>query len=325
MALSPPMARSSCFPEGPPYASNTATIGGTPTKTLDVPVTAVFLLLYVCLAATNATIFRLNRRKHHKFIISALLGGFCNVRTITCSLRIAWAFNLNNVSLIIAAEILLLAGNLILYIINLVFAQRILRARHPEIGWDPRLSFLLKSLYAVIGCVLVMVISTIVLSYYTLDEYTLGVCRDIYLFGSSYIFFFATLPVVILLYTFLRSPSPDQQHFGHGSTEFKALVLLGSSCLCILIAGSRAGTTYMTPPPTGSPAWYDSKAAFYSFGFVPEVLTLLLFVIARVDLLFKVPDDSSEVRSFEKAGEPESPVDATEAGKSGVAGQEGRV
>jgi len=44
-----------------------------------------------------------------------------------------------------------------------------------------------------------------------------------------------------------------------------------------------------------------------------------------VDLLFKVPDDSSEVRSFEKAGEPESPVDATEAGKSGVAGQEGRV
>ncbi|KAK1066084.1 39S ribosomal protein L16, mitochondrial [Friedmanniomyces endolithicus] len=166
------MASPSSFPEGPPYPSTTATVGGAPTRTLDVPVTAVFLFLYVCLAATNATIFRLNRRKHHKFIISALLGGFCNVRTITCSLRIAWAFNLDNVSLIIAAEILLLAGNLILYIINLVFAQRILRARHPEIGWNPRLGFMLKSLYAVIGCVLFIVISTIVLSYYTLDEPT---------------------------------------------------------------------------------------------------------------------------------------------------------
>jgi len=43
-------------------------------------------------------------------------------------------------------------------------------------------------------------------------------------------------------------------------------------------------------------------------------LILLLFVLARVDLLFKVPDDSSKVRSFEKAGEPESLVDATKAG-----------
>ncbi|KAK0794775.1 hypothetical protein LTR02_005795 [Friedmanniomyces endolithicus] len=310
------MASPPSFPEGasPPYASTTATVGGAPTKTLDVPATAVFLFLYVCLAATNATIFRLNRRKDHKFIISALLGGFCNVRTITCSLRIAWAFQLDNVSLVIAAEILLLAGNLILYIINLVFAQRILRARHPEIGWDRRLGFVLKSLYAVIGFVLVMVISTIVLSYYTLDQHTLKVCRDIYLFGSSYVFFFATLPIGILLFAFLRSPSPNQQHFGHGSTEFKTLVLLASSCLCILIAGSRAGTTYMTPRPTGIPAWDDSKASFYSFGFVPEILILLLFVLARVDLLFKVPDDSSKVRSFEKAGEPESLVDATKAG-----------
>ncbi|KAK0255793.1 39S ribosomal protein L16, mitochondrial [Friedmanniomyces endolithicus] len=307
------MTSLSSFPKGPPYASTTATVGGVPTKTLDVPVTAVFLFLYVCLAATNATIFRLNRRKHHKFIISALLGGFCNVRTITCSLRIVWAFNLDNVSLVIAAEILLLAGNLILYIINLVFAQRTLRARHPEIGWDPWLGFILKGLYAVIGFVLVMVISTIVLSYYTLDEHTLKICRDIYLFGSSYIFFFATLPIAILLYAFPRRPSPKPQHFGSGSTKIKALVLLASSSLCILIAGSRAVTTYMTPRPTGSPAWYDSKAAFYCFGFVPEVLLLLLFVTARVDLLFKIPDDSSKVRSFEKAGEPEAenPVDAT--------------
>jgi hypothetical protein len=230
-----------------------------PTETLDVPITAIFLALYVCLAVTNITIFRLNRSRGHKFIISGLLGGFCNVRTITCSLRIAWAYRLDNVSLLIAAEILFLAGNLILYIINLVFAQRILRARHPEIGWNRWVGFSIKGLYILVGTVLIMVISTLVLSFFTLDQHILKVCRDIYLFGSSYILFFTTLSFVILLYTYSHSRSSNATQFGQGSTDLKAHILLGSSSLCILIAGFRAGTTYVTPRPIQSSAWYANK------------------------------------------------------------------
>jgi hypothetical protein len=215
--------------------------------------------MYICLAATNITIFRLNRRRNHKFIISGLLGGFCNVRTITCSLRIAWAFNINNVSLVIAAEILFYAGVLLLYVVNVVFAQRILRARHPEIGWKRQLSVTLKIFYAVIGFVLVMVISTIVLGFYTLNQHTRTICRDIDLFGTSYLFFITILPFVLLLYTYVRRCSPNAEQFGHGSTELKALVLLGSSCLCILVAGFRAGTTYASPRPVAHPAWYVDK------------------------------------------------------------------
>ncbi|KAK3674614.1 hypothetical protein LTR78_005336 [Recurvomyces mirabilis] len=311
------MASPSSFPQSPPYTPDTASVGGVPNKTLDVPVTAAFLSIYVCLAATNMIIFRLNRRRNHKFIMSGLLAGFCNVRTITCSLRIAWAFNLDNVNLVIAAEILFDAGILLIYFINVVFAQRILRAKHPDIGWNHRLSVALKSVYAVIGFVLVMTISTIILGFYTLDQHTLNVCRDIYLFATSYLLFFATLPVVFLLSAYLPNRSPNAEQFGRGTTERKALVLLGTSSLGILIAGFRAGTTYMTPRSIKSPAWYDSKASFYCFGFVPEILILTLFVITRVDLLFKVPDNSSKIRSFGQPGTLDSHDDPTKSVQAG--------
>jgi hypothetical protein len=210
----------------------------------------------VCLAATNITIFRLNRRRNHKFIISGLLGGFCNVRTITCSLRIAWAFNLHNVSLVIAAEILFSAGIILLYIINLVFAHRILRARRPSVGWSRQLSLAVKCIYACIGVALVMVISTIVLSFYTLDERIRNICRDIGLFGNSYLLFLATAPIVLLLLAYVFKRSRNAENFGQGNTESKALIVLGSSSLGILLAGFRAGTAYMTPRPIQSPAWY---------------------------------------------------------------------
>jgi hypothetical protein len=58
---------------------------------------------------------------------------------------------------------------------------------------------------------------------------------------------------------------------------------------------------------------YDSKAAFYCFGFVPEILLLLLFVIMRIDLRFKVPDDSSKLRTFGEPAVSQSPVDPAEA------------
>ncbi|OQO01526.1 hypothetical protein B0A48_12561 [Cryoendolithus antarcticus] len=314
------MASPSRSPQGPPYAPDTASVGGVPSKTLDVPVTAVFLFIYVCLAATNITIFRLNRRRNHKFIISGLLGGFCNVRTITCSLRIAWAYNLDNVSLVIAAEILLNAGTLLIYFVNVVFAQRILRAKQPGIGWERWLSVALKSLYAVIGVVLVMTISTIVLSFYTLDQHTRSVCRDIYLFGTSYLLFIAVLPIALLLPAYLPKRSPNAEQFGDGTTELKTLILVVTSSLGITIAGFRAGTTYMTPMSITSLAWYDSKASFYCFDFVPEVLVLLLFVIARVDLLFIVPGDSSKTHCYSQLKGLEAQNDFIESCQSGVSG-----
>src|ERR1700685_324481 len=109
---------------GGPYPSTTAGLGGIPAKATDVPVCAVFILLYLSLAVTNGTIFRANLRKHHKFILSILLTGFCMARVATLVLRISWANRPHNVRLAIAAQIFVNAGVLIIYIVNLILAQR---------------------------------------------------------------------------------------------------------------------------------------------------------------------------------------------------------
>lgn len=68
-ALQPPM------PAKGPYPPQTWSLGGTPEVSVDVPVTAVFLVLYVCGAATHMAIFQLNKRRGKKFLFSAMLFG----------------------------------------------------------------------------------------------------------------------------------------------------------------------------------------------------------------------------------------------------------
>jgi hypothetical protein len=75
---------------GPPYASTTAGLGGVPTTTIDDPIIAVFMFLYVLGGATHMTIFQLNRRKGHKFIVSGVIFGFCMARITACVLRLVW-------------------------------------------------------------------------------------------------------------------------------------------------------------------------------------------------------------------------------------------
>lgn len=58
-----------------PYPPTTWSLGGKPEKSIDIPVTAICLLLYVCGAATHMTIFQLNRRRGYKFLFNAVLFG----------------------------------------------------------------------------------------------------------------------------------------------------------------------------------------------------------------------------------------------------------
>lgn len=60
---------------GGPYEPQIWQLGGRPEVSVDVPVTAVFLGLFIIGAATHMTIFQLNRKKGHKFLMSALLFG----------------------------------------------------------------------------------------------------------------------------------------------------------------------------------------------------------------------------------------------------------
>jgi hypothetical protein len=62
-------------PSSGPYRPQTWALGGVADKHIDIPVTAVFLFLFICGAATHMTIFQINRKRGHKFVFNALLFG----------------------------------------------------------------------------------------------------------------------------------------------------------------------------------------------------------------------------------------------------------
>lgn len=276
-----------------PYASKIAGLGGLPSIIPDIPACAVLITLYIGFAATNMSIFQINRRRGHKFVLSCLLFGFCMARIITLILRIAWANRKHNVRLAIAANILVNAGVLLAYVVNFILAQRILRAKQPHIGWHPILRYGSRVLYTFIIGALVMVITATVVSSYTLDMHTQAQCRDVQLAAITYLLVFTCLPVIHVICALLLPESPEEECFGQGGMKSKITIVSLSSALCILIAGFKAGANWSPPRPVMDPAWYHSKASFYVFNFVLEILILGVLTLSRIDRRFHVPNGST--------------------------------
>ena len=248
-------------------------------------------------------------------------------RVLTCSLRIGWATHQHDVSLAIATQVFVNAGILIVYIINLLFAQRILRARQPEIGWSRAVGTLFKILWALIPTALILVITLTVISFYTLNMATRTDAIWIQRGSILFLLIVAFLPLPLVALTFVLPHSAKAVDFGHGSLRSKTLVLVIGSCICTTIAGFKVGTTWETPRPENDPTWYDSKAAFYVFNFTMEILILALYTPMRIDKRFHVPNGSSKRRSHapvdrrdsESTENDESDLEKRESGPSNSA------
>ncbi|KAF1816375.1 hypothetical protein P152DRAFT_446037 [Eremomyces bilateralis CBS 781.70] len=265
------------------------------------------------------TIFQKNRRRGHKFIFSALLFGFCMARITTLVLRIVSITWPRNISTAIAAQILVLAGVLLLFIINLIFAWHIIRAQHPHFGWHRVFSALLIGLYVLVGATLVMTITVTVMTFYTLNPNTKRIARDIQLYAATYLGFVATLPLPIVLIGVVLQKKTRVEKFGSGRFRTKIFVLLSTTTLLAFGAWYHAGTSYINPVPRTQPlpAYYH-KAAFYIVNFGVEIMVVWLYVLLRIDRRFITPNGAKCVRSYAAgptntlAKEPESTIIHTE-------------
>jgi hypothetical protein len=290
-------------PGGPPYLPHTAGVGGLPTVDTDVPICAIFIFIYICFGVTNVILFQRNRRRGHLFVLSILLAGFSWARVATLVLRIAWANRQTNIRLAIAAQIFVNAGVLVVYIVNLILAQRILRAKHPRLGWNLIMRTAFKILYAIIGLALAAVITSVVISFYTLNTHTRTICRDIQLAALTYVLLFTCLPIFHMVAVISFPKSDDEELFGEGSMRSKSMIVSASSALCILIAGFKTGTSWSPAPPLTDPAWYDSKASFYIFDFTIEILILSLLTFSRIDKRFFIPNGSKGPGDYTRLGQ----------------------
>ena len=244
------------------------------------------------------TILQVNLRRGHKFYFSGMLFGFCMARITTCIMRIVWANRQTNINIGIAATIFVAAGVVLLFAINTVFAQRILRAMHPKFGWNKTIKAIFTGLYALIVISLIMLITATVDSFFTLNPNVHRIDRDIQLYGQTYYAFlsFLPIPMVLLSLAFPRKTRTDK--FGSGRHRNKIWILLVASALLCLGAAFRTGTNYITPRPRNNPAWYHSKACFYIFNFTVEILVIYLYLLLRVDKRFHVPDGARGPGSY---------------------------
>ena len=286
-----------------PYPPRTASIGGVPTVSVDVPVLSVCLFFYITGAVCNMTILQLNLRKGHKFLMSGLMFGFCMARTLACIMRIVWACYPKDVRIAIASMILVQAGVLILFIINLIFAQRVLRAAHPLFGWHRAIHYAFIVLYILVVFMLAAVITVIVQQFYTLNPNTHRIDRDVQLAVFSYFLFAAFLPIPMVIIGLVVPRKTRLEKFGSGRWRTKITLLLTTATLLTLGASFRAGTSYKNPRPLEAPAWYDAKWCFYIFNFTIEIIVLYLYLLLRIDKRFWIPNGSKGPGDYTNSGE----------------------
>ncbi|KAH8593494.1 hypothetical protein B0O99DRAFT_214421 [Bisporella sp. PMI_857] len=274
-----------------PYPPTMAGLGLQPTVRVDVPILSIFLILFLIGAVVHMTILQVNLRRGKKFIMSGMIFGFCMARITACTLRMVWATHPHNVSVAIAAQIFVAAGVVLLFIINIIFAQRILRATHPRLGWAKPLSMLFKAYYTSIILVIIVIITGVIQSFYTRDRNILRIDRDLMRFGGTYFAISAFIPIILVILNFAIPAQSSTEKFGSGRFTSKIWILLFASAILTLGAAFRAGVSYM-PRPIQSPAWYHSKACFYLFNFTIEWTVVALYAALRVDKRFIVPNKS---------------------------------
>ncbi|KAK4189685.1 hypothetical protein QBC35DRAFT_450126 [Podospora australis] len=297
-------------PTGPPYPQKYAQLGGRPTRHVDIPVCAMFIVFFLGSAVINMTIFQKNKKIGHKFIPSVLFFGFSMARLTALSMRIAWTIHIKNINLALASAIFVAAGVLLLFVVNLLFAQRIVRAYHPKFGWKRTVTLIFRSLLGTVVALLVMVITSTVYSFFTLDDAARQKCRNIQLFTGVYLAVIAFLPLPIVGLTLLwpGKNRREVEKFGNGRMRTKLALLITTSTLLSLGAWFRAATNFVPREPQ-HPAWYHSKACFYFFNFGIEVIVVYLYALSRFDRRFHVPDGSS------KPGHYSGIIEITKEGK----------
>jgi hypothetical protein len=231
-------------------------------------------------------------------------------RIIATSLRMVWAAHPHNIRVGMAAMIFVYAGVILLFIANLFFTQRLVRAQHPHFGWSKPFSIALPLLLGIIIATIFALIAGVILEFYSLSETVGTAVRDIQIYGSTFYAIVAFLPIpVVLLSTLVRQHPKIKMtntldKFGEGSITSKIIIILFSAAILTTGAAYRAGTTWLPPIPNmlnGAPVkgpWYFSRGSFYAFNFSLEIFVVWFWLAVRIDKRFIIPNGAKGPYSY---------------------------
>ncbi|UQC75697.1 uncharacterized protein CLUP02_02353 [Colletotrichum lupini] len=279
-------------PMGPPDPANGAFPGGIPNKNIDLPVTIMFMVLFMLGAYVHLSIYRRNAKRGHKFLISDIVFDFCMIRTVTCIFRITWSI-VSTRGVVLLALITENGGAALMFAVNIFFAQRLVRSIHPKAGWCTAFSqFSLILLFSVPAFIILNMTSTIIAFFSVGNVDRLETTDDLLKFGSSWNTFLSIFPVLVVSGC-LSVPGPKPEKFGSGSQRVKVALLYLGSFLLITGQSIRLFAVFNKELPGATPSVIYGKAVFYTTGFFFELIVVALYAIMRVDLRFHIPNGAS--------------------------------
>ncbi|TGO49999.1 hypothetical protein BCON_0194g00090 [Botryotinia convoluta] len=288
-------------PKVGPFSPVAAILGGIPNKNVDVPITVVFLILFIVGAASHFIRHEINSKRGHKFVISDMIFDFCMVRNVTCIMRIVWAFRPENNSIVVAALIFENAGVVVLFAVNVIFTQRILRATHPNIGWNPIVSKAFLAILMSVPFIIFWNIISLTISFFTLNPRSLETTKNLLLFGSCWTLFLSLFPAIfVTLATAIPSSTPVEK-FGAGRFRMKPIILMFATALLVTGAITRL-LGAVIEKPISAPSHLFSKPVFYTTGFMLEIIVVYGYLFLRVDLRFWVPNGAGGPTAQGSAG-----------------------
>lgn len=224
----------------------------------------------------------------------------------------AWAAYPYNLYVMTAAMVFLNAGVILLFVANLLFAQRIVRAQHPHFGWSKPFSLVLPILLLVVIGTTISLVVGVILEFYSRTPTIAIAVRDIKLCGSTIHAIVAFVPIpIVSTSAFTRrhlSAKTDEpvDLLGEGPMTAKVAIVISSAVFLTLGAAFRSGTTWLPPTlvmigglPVKTP-WYYSRGSFYIFNFGIELLIAWLWLIVRIDKHFIIPNGAKSPYSYSR-------------------------
>lgn len=213
----------------------------------------------------------------------------------------------------IAAQVAVYAGSILLFLANLFFTQRIVRAQHPHVGWSKPFSISFPVLFFIIVAAIISLIVGVIYSFYTLSPESLHAVHILQVYGETLYAIVSFLPIPIVLASAvgrwkIRARKPIDK-FGSGSMRAKVIIVVVSATFLCLGACWRCATLYLpTRYITQDSSWYFSKTCFYVFNFAIEWCVVASWAAMRIDKRFYIPNGAKGPFSygggFTFAGEP---------------------
>ncbi|RPA88059.1 hypothetical protein BJ508DRAFT_409967 [Ascobolus immersus RN42] len=291
-------------PQGPTQAQilakMPALLGGYPSTTLDLPLSAVLIAIFASLAATNVTLFIRNKKRGLFFPLNMVTFGFCMARITTFTLRIVWSKHIFHRDVSTVAQIMVAAGVVLLYIVNMVLTKRLLDSRHPRVGRNIGVRVLFKLYYASLIVILALVIKAVV---YRFGGKTLSSSdKTVMKLGPIWFTVFAFLPLplsTLIALTRSTRTTPLGTPADRATKWQKVALICAASFFLTLGASIRAGINFLPARLNSNPAWYHHRAVFYVFLPVVEICAVLVFVAGRMDRKFYVPKTVVETKEGE--------------------------